>query len=125
MLAKILLPFLSSIVILLCSFSTNAAVFKIGDPEQKNGMKVLAIYIQSVRVDDSSSNTVDHSMHSNMNNTGSTSSSELAAQHDHNNPTMHAEGAHHGGHNMDGDIHLEAAVNATSDNNWGFPEGAL
>lgn len=97
---------------------TSAAVFKVGDPEVKNGMNIQALYIQSVRVEGQDMTKMDHSKH-NM-------PAPEKNMHDHNNPSMHTGdmGNHNGGHNMVGDIHLEAAVKASSDNDWGFPEGS-
>lgn len=95
--------------------SAHSAVFKFGDPEQKNGMAIQALYIQSVKVE-GGEQAVDHSMHNMGSMPAATESSE---GHDHGDPSMHA-----GGHNMTGDIHLEASVKASASNDWGFPEGS-
>ena len=96
--------------------SADAAVFKFGDPEEKNGMNIQALYIQSVKVEGGQP-PMDHSSH----NMGSmpVTPAMTSEEHDHGDPGMHA-----GGHNMTGDIHLEASVKASARNDWGFAEGS-
>jgi uncharacterized protein involved in high-affinity Fe2+ transport len=99
----------------LIACAADAAVFKIGDTEIRNGMSIQPLYIQSVMVEGANSPEMDHSSH----NTGEMSS-DMSHEHNHD----HGGESHHSGHNMEGDIHLEAAVTATSENDWGFPSGA-
>lgn len=109
-----------SSVLLACA--ADAAVFKIGDTEIRNGMSIQPLYIQSVKVEGANSPEMDHSAHDSGAMSSDTSHEH---NHDHASSAKNADGlSHHTGHNMKGDIHLEAAVLATSENDWGFPEGA-
>lgn len=120
------LIFLRSLVLssALLNFAANAAVFKIGDPEIRNGMSIQPLYIQSVMVEGANSTEMDHSSHD-SGSMSSDASHDHSHNHDHGGSAEHGDGqSHHAGHNMEGDIHLEAAVMATDDNDWGFPRGA-
>ncbi|WP_207062690.1 iron transporter [Motiliproteus sp. SC1-56] len=83
----------------------QAAEFKVGEPVKRDGMELQILYIQAVEM---SHEPAEMQM--------SIEEGEKGAM-DH---------SAHGGHAGHGpaDIHLEAAVQATAGNAWGFPEGA-
>ena len=97
----------------LISFSVHSAVFKVGEPEVRHGMSIQALYIQAVKVTDENESEIDQL------------SEEMKQMKNHDHTSMSSVGQRHPSeHNMEGDIHLEASVKATSENDWGFPEGA-
>lgn len=92
--------------------TAQAAETRIGDPVVRNGMQIGALYIQAVKMD------MGHGGHDSH---GGHEESTSAAGHDsHGGHGMHQAGSHA----TSGDLHLEAAIAASADNDWGFPEGA-
>lgn len=96
--------------------TAQAAEIRIGEPVVRNGMQIGALYIQAVKMDMGHGGQQDgHGDHG-----GQVQASAGAAGHD----SHGGQDTHHAGtHAVSGDLHLEAAVTASADNDWGFPEG--
>lgn len=110
---KLLLPGLIAAGISLTSVAT-AAEFRIGEPVVKNGMSIQAVYLQAVKMDMGQQPAGDHGGHHSGHSAPSSPKKQDGGHH------MH----HAGAHATTGDLHLEADVMASADNDWGFPEGA-
>lgn len=99
--------------------AAQAAKIEIGEPVVKNGMKIGALYLQAVKMDMGDAGHGDHGTMAGHGDQGT-----MAGQGD-NGGNDGGHGMHHAGaHATSGDLHLEAAIFASADNDWGFPEGA-
>lgn len=97
--------------------AAGAAEMRIGEPVEMNGMRIGALYLQAVKMDMGHGGHGDHSGHAMPQ--ADTGHGDHAAGHGHGGHDMHQAGAHA----TTGDLHLEADIRASADNDWGFPEG--
>lgn len=103
--------------------SAKAANIQIGEPVVMNGMRIGALYLQAVKMD------MGHARHGEQGATAGHETDHSSIQHagDHGAQGNDVgENAMHiaGSHATRGDLHLEAAIFASADNDWGFQEGA-
>ncbi|GAB4358490.1 MAG: iron transporter [Gammaproteobacteria bacterium] len=124
---------LTAIVAVTPFAASQAAKIRIGNTVERHGMRIGALYIQAVKMDmgQMGGGSAMASNSQDMHNTHDSHSGHNShADHgDHAQPMAKmakAEHNSHGGHDhaTSGDLHLEADISASANNNWGFPEGA-
>lgn len=121
--------------------TVQAAEFKVGDAVEKNGMKLQVLYIQAVQMSMEPEEMVgsadeeqpgkasgmagmDHSQMQGKADMKPKAESDMASMDHSQMQGMDHSAMGHGDHGGPADIHLEAAIHATDNNPWGFPEGA-